>query len=218
MAIHELAGRPVPVEMLIDIHRLRHAYESEQPDCGFAAQRVAFGTSGHRGTPEKSTFTRAHILAITQAICDYRRTHGIDGPLLMAMDTHALSEAAHETALEVLLANDVTVQIQRDRLPTPTPVLSHAILEHNAGRTNGLADGIIITPSHNPPEDGGFKYNGVDGGPANTTVTSWIERHANEILEDGNRRVRISAKVDGSDRLREVDFHHGYIERLGEIL
>lgn len=218
MAIHELAGRPAPVEMLIDVPRLLNAYDSERPDCGIAAQRVVFGTSGHRGTPGKSTFTRAHILAITQAICDFRCAHDIDGPLLMAMDTHALSEAAHETALEVLLGNDVEVQIQQDRRPTPTPVLSHAILEYNAGREKGHADGIIITPSHNPPEDGGFKYNGTDGGPANTTATTWIEHRANEILKDDNRSVRLTARVTGSDKVHEVDFHHGYIERLGEIL
>ena len=171
MARSDLAGLPAPSNLLIDTEELAQAYTQRIPDPEHPGQRVIFGTSGHRGTPGNGTFTEAHILAITQAICDYRRQAGINGPLMLGVDTHALSYSARDTALEVLVANEVETHVQPDDLPTPTPVISHAILEYNRGRSEGLADGIVITPSHNPPEDGGFKYNASNGGPADTTVT-----------------------------------------------
>ena len=176
--------------MLVNVPRLVTAYYAEHPDPAVAAERVAFGTSGHRGSAFERTFNEAHILAITQAICSYRQAHGIDGPLFMGMDTHALSEPAFVSALEVLAANGVEVMIDRDRGYTPTPVISHAILRYNRGRRSGLADGIVVTPSHNPPEDGGFKYNPPTGGPADTEVTGWIEQTANALLADDLRGVR----------------------------
>src|SRR4030081_2274186 len=179
MSINPLAGKPAPASMLVNVAKLVTAYFAERPDPAVAAERVAFGTSGHRGSAFERTFNEAHILAITQAICLYRQTHGIDGPLFMGMDTHALSEPAFVSALEVLAANGVEVMIDRDRGYTPTPVISHAVLGYNRGRSSGLADGIVITPSHNPPEDGGFKYNPPSGGPADTATTAWIERRAN---------------------------------------
>ena len=219
MSTHELAGQPAPREMLISIDELCADYQKTIPDPKTENERVTFGTSGHRGTPGKRSFTSHHILAITQAICDYRRESGITGPLLMGKDTHALSDSAQATALEVLLANEIETRIQAHDRPTPTPVMSHAILEHNRGRKDGLADGIVITPSHNPPEDGGFKYNAVNGGPADTTATSWIEKRANQILEDENRSVkRCSIEGAGSRFLEEVDFHHAYIEQLDQVL
>src|ERR1700748_363170 len=180
MAISPLAGKPAPKQMLMDPARLERAYFESRPDPDDATQRVSFGTSGHRGSSLRGSFTDAHILAITQAICDYRQAHGVTGPLFMGEDTHALSAPAQRTALEVLAANDVVTVIQRDDGFTPTPVISHAILVHNRGRNDRLADGIVITPSHNPPEDGGLKYNPTNGGPADTDVTQWIERRANE--------------------------------------
>ena len=219
MSTHELAGKPAPREMLISINDLCDDYQRTIPDPHDENERVTFGTSGHRGTPGKRTFTSNHILAITQAICDYRRESGITGPLLMGKDTHALSDSAQTTALEVLLANEVETRIQERDQPTPTPVMSHAILEHNRGRDDGLADGIVITPSHNPPEDGGFKYNAVNGGPADTVATSWIEKRANQILEDENRLVRrCSTDGAGGRFLHEVDFHGAYIEQLDQVL
>ncbi len=185
-----LAGKPAPASLLVNVPRLVAAYYSDQPDPAVAAERVAFGTSGHRGSAFERTFNEAHILAITQAICSYRLAHGIDGPLFMGMDTHALSEPAFVSALEVLAANGVEVMIDRDRGYTPTPVISHAILRYNRGRRSGLADGIVVTPSHNPPEDGGFKYNPPSGGPADTEVTSWIERTANAHLSEDLQGVR----------------------------
>src|SRR5207249_8154624 len=163
MAISPLAGKPAPKELLVDVARLERDYFERRPDMSDPNQRVSFGTSGHRGSSLHGTFTQAHILAITQAICDFRRGHGTDGPLYMGKDTHALSAPAQRTALEVLAANGVETIIQRDDQVTPTPVISWAILVHNRGRSSGLADGIIITPSHNPPEDGGFKYNPPNG-------------------------------------------------------
>ena len=171
MAISPLAGQPAPKEKLVDLTRLERDYFERRPDLGDPNQWVSFGTSGHRGTPLSGTFTEAHILAITQAICDYRRLQGTDGPLYMGKDTHALSAPAQRTALEVLAANEVETIIQSDDAVTPTPVISRAILVYNRGRTERLADGIVITPSHNPPEDGGFKYNPTNGGPADTDVT-----------------------------------------------
>ncbi len=175
--------------MLVNVPRLVTAYYAERPDPSIAAQRVAFGTSGHRGSAFERSFNEPHIVAITQAICLYRKAHHIDGPLFIGMDTHALSEPAFVNALEVLSAGGVEVMIDRDRGYTPTPVISHAILTYNRGRKTGLADGIVITPSHNPPEDGGFKYNPPNGGPADTHVTGWIERTANTLLAEGLRAV-----------------------------
>ena len=174
--------------MLVNVPRLITAYYSERPDPAIASQRVAFGTSGHRGSAFERAFNEAHILAITQAICAYRKERNIDGPLFLGMDTHALSEPAFASALEVLAANDVQVMIDRARGYTPTPVISHAILTYNRGRKSGLADGIVITPSHNPPADGGFKYNPPNGGPADTNVTGAIEKSANAILADAATR------------------------------
>jgi phosphoglucomutase len=185
-----LAGKPAPASMLVNVPRLVTAYYAEHPDPSVASERVAFGTSGHRGSAFERSFNEAHILAITQAICSYRQAHRIDGPLFMGMDTHALSESAFVTALEVLAANGVDVMIDQRRSYTPTPVISHAILRYNRGRRSGLADGIVVTPSHNPPEDGGFKYNPPSGGPAETAVTGWIEQAANTLLAEDLRAVR----------------------------
>src|SRR5947199_6228748 len=190
MTLHPLAGQPVPSDMLIDVARLEREYYERKPDPHDPRQLVRFGTSGHRGTSFDGTLTEAHILAITQAICDYRRSQGIDGPLFMGKDTHALSRPAERTALEVLAANDVTTIIQRDDGVTPTPVISRAILVENRGRRTHLADGIVVTPSHNPPADGGFKYNPPNGGPADTHVTEWVQDRANELLRQGNAGVR----------------------------
>jgi phosphoglucomutase len=188
--VSPLAGKPAPASLLVNVPRLVTAYYAEHPDPSVVAERVAFGTSGHRGSAFARTFNEAHILAVTQAICLYRTGHGIDGPLFMGMDTHALSEPAFVSALEVLAANGVEVMVDRDQGYTPTPVISHAILGYNRGRTSGQADGIVITPSHNPPEDGGFKYNPPNGGPADTEVTGWIERTANALLAEGLGAVR----------------------------
>jgi phosphoglucomutase len=188
--ISTLAGRPAPKEMLVDLARLEREYFERRPDLSDPNQMVTFGTSGHRGSPLSGTFTESHILAITQAICDYRLAHGTDGPLYMGKDTHALSAPAQCTALEVVAGNGVETIIQRDDGVTPTPVISRAILVYNRGRGSHLADGIVITPSHNPPEDGGFKYNPSNGGPADTDVTHWIENRANELLRNGNAGVK----------------------------
>ena len=182
MNISPLAGKPAPSSSLINVPRLVTAYYSERPDTSIAAQCVAFGTSGHRGSAFDSAFNEYHIVAITQAICSYRKSQGIDGPLFLGMDTHALSEPAFASALEVLAANRVEVMIDRDRGYTPTPVISHAILTYNRGRKSALADGIVITPSHNPPADGGFKYNPPHGGPADSKATRWIEDQANVLM------------------------------------
>jgi len=175
MTISPLAGKLAPKEMLVDLVRLEREYYEHRPDPDDSSQLVSFGTSGHRGSPFRGSFTEAHILAITQAICDYRKIRGTDGPLYMGKDTHAVSGATQRTALEVLAANGIETVIQRDDGVTPTPAISRAILVHNRGRTEHLADGIVVTPSHNPPEDGGFKYNPTNGGPADTDVTQWIE-------------------------------------------
>jgi phosphoglucomutase len=179
MTIHPLAAKPPPKDLLVDVGNLRRQYFARKPDFTDRAQRVGFGTSGHRGSSLRGSFNEAHVLAITQAICDYRSSQGIAGPLYIGKDTHALSEPAFTSALEVLAANGVETMIDSDDGYTPTPAVSHAILSFNMGRTTGLADGIVITPSHNPPEDGGFKYNPPTGGPADTTVTRWIEDRAN---------------------------------------
>ena len=188
--ISPLAGQPAPKEMVINLDDLKQQYLDRKPDLGDSAQMVSFGTSGHRGTSLKGTFTEAHVLAITQAICDYRRMQGTGGPLFMGKDTHALSAPSQITALEVLAANGVEAVIQKDDGVTPTPVVSHAILTYNRGRKNHFADGIVITPSHNPPEDGGFKYNPPNGGPADTDVTKWVEQRANDLLRANNAGVR----------------------------
>jgi hypothetical protein len=205
-SISPLAGRPVPKEMLVDLARLERAYFERRPDLSDPNQMVSFGTSGHRGSPLRGTFTEAHILAITQAICDYRRGYGTDGPLYMAKDTHAVSDPAQRTALEVLAANNVDTVIQRDNGVTPTPVISRAILVYNRGRKQHLADGIVITPSHNPPEDGGLKYNPTNGGPADTDVTRWVEDRANELLRGNNagvKRVPFAAAIKAGSAHQE---------------
>ncbi len=188
--ISPLAGKPAPKELLIDPARLQADYYGLQPDVSDRNQLVSFGTSGHRGSALHGTFNEAHILAITQAICEYRKGQGIDGPLYMGKDTHAVSEPAQRTALEVLVANGVETIIQENDGVTPTPVISHAILVYNRGRKEHLADGIVITPSHNPPEDGGFKYNPPNGGPADTDVTGWVQSRANDLLRSGNKSVK----------------------------
>jgi len=188
--ISPLAGKPAPKDILVDPARLEHEYYARTPDPADPTQRVSFGTSGHRGSPLSGSFTEAHIAAITQAICDYRRRQRTDGPLYMGKDTHAVSEPAQRTALEVLAANGVDTIIQRDHGVTPTPVISRAILVYNRDRHDHLADGIVVTPSHNPPEDGGFKYNPPHGGPAHTETTRWIEERANRLLRDGNIDVK----------------------------
>jgi phosphoglucomutase len=188
--ISPLAGQPAPKEMLINVDDLIRQYLERLPELSDSTQMVSFGTSGHRGTPLKGSFTESHILAITQAICDYRQMQGTDGPLFMGKDTHALSGPAQITALEVLSANGVETIIQQNDGFTPTPVISHAILVYNRGRKDHLADGIVITPSHNPPEDGGFKYNPTNGGPADTDVTRWVEQRANDLLRANNADVK----------------------------
>ena len=199
MTISPLAGKPPPKEMLIDPARLEREYFERRLDLDDPTQLVDFGTSGHRGSPLRGSFTEAHILAITQAICDYRKAHGTSGPLYMGKDTHALSGPAQRTALEVLAGNHVDTIIQRDDGVTPTPVISRAILIYNRNRAERLADGIVITPSHNPPEDGGFKYNPTNGGPANTDVTEWIENRANELLRNRNSGVTRATSASAID-------------------
>lgn len=181
--VSPLAGKPVEPSMLVNVPRLVMAYFTGKPDPEVAGQRVAFGTSGHRGSAVDNAFNEAHILAISQAICHHRSRSGITGPLFVGIDTHALSEPALASALEVFAANEIDVMIDEGERYTPTPVISHAILTYNQNRKSGLADGIVITPSHNPPQDGGFKYNPPNGGPADTDVTNWIENTANALLE-----------------------------------
>jgi len=220
MAVHPLAGKPAPSQVLIDVARLEHEYFARTPDPSDPRQLVQFGTSGHRGTSLDGTLTETHIVAITQAICDDRRRRGIDGPLFMGKDTHALSALAQRTALEVLAANAVETVIQRDDGVTPTPALSHAILVHNRGRRDHLADGIVITPSHNPPEDGGFKYNPPNGGPAGTDVTAWIQERANDLLRRGNAgvtRVSLAAALS-APTTRAGDFALPYVRDLGGVV
>ena len=199
-----LAGKPAPKEMLIDVARLEKEYFARQPDVSDRNQLVAFGTSGHRGSSLHGSFNEAHILAITQAICDYRRVHGVDGPLYMGKDTHALSGPAQRTALEVLAGNGVETIIQEKDAVTPTPVISRAILVYNRGRKAHFADGIVITPSHNPPDDGGFKYNPPNGGPADTDVTGWVQDRANDLLRAGNKDVK---RIPFDKAIREASTH-----------
>jgi len=220
MDISPLAGKPAPQEMLVDLARLEREYYERWPDLDDPEERVSFGTSGHRGSPFHGSFTEAHILAITQAICDYRRAQGTDGPLFMGKDTHALSGPAQRTALEVLAANGVQTIIQEADGVTPTPVVSRAILVYNRGRIRHLADGIVITPSHNPPEDGGFKYNPTNGGPADIDVTHWVQNRANELLRKRNadvKRVTLTAALNGSTT-HQQDLIHPYVDDLRNVV
>ena len=219
MPISPLAGLPAPESLLIDPAKLEAQYFRNKPDPSDPLQRVAFGTSGHRGTPANSTFTESHILAITQAIVEYRAGNGITGPVYMGKDTHAVSGVAQDTALEVLAANGVDVMIQERDGFTPTPAISRAILVYNKGRKDGLADGIVITPSHNPPADGGFKSNPPDGGPADTAVTKWIENRANDILRKGNNAVRrMSLGALKAATTHPIDYVRGYVEDLAAVI
>jgi len=218
--IDPLAGRPAPSNRLVDVPRLITAYYTGQPDPAIAAQRVAFGTSGHRGSSFDLSFNEAHVLAVTQSICTYRRQHGIDGPLFIGFDTHALSAPAFATALEVLAANGVQVMTAVGDEYTPTPAISHAILCYNRGRRSGLADGIVITPSHNPPDSGGFKYNPPNGGPADTDVTAWMETRANELMNAklvGVARIDY-AKARAAASTHAHDFLNAYVEDLGHVI
>jgi phosphoglucomutase len=217
--ISPLAGKPAPKELLIDPRRLEREYYERRPDLEDRNQLVSFGTSGHRGSPLQGTFTEAHILAITQAICDYRSSQGYDGPLYMGKDTHAVSAPAERTALEVLAANKVETIVQKDDGFTPTPVISRAILVYNRNRKEHFADGIVITPSHNPPADGGFKYNPPNGGPADTDVTRWVEHRANELLRDGTsiKRMPFPAAMKAGTTHQE-DFVMPYVEDLRNII
>ena len=219
-SLSPLAGKPAPKEMLVDVARLERDYFERRPDLQDANQLVSFGTSGHRGSPLQGTFTEAHILAITQALCDYRRSQGTDGPLYMGKDTHALSSPAQRTALEVLAANNVETIIQQNDGVTPTPVISRAILVYNRDRKEHLADGIVITPSHNPPEDGGFKYNPPNGGPADTDVTHWVETRANELLRAGNAGVKPLAfnKALAASTTHEEDLMLPYVRDLKNVV
>jgi phosphoglucomutase len=220
MSISPLAGKPAPQSILVNVPRLMTAYYSRIPDPKVAAQQVSFGTSGHRGSAFDCAFNEDHILAITQAICEYRKQHGIDGPLFLGIDTHALSASAFASALEVLAANDVTVMIDDREGYTPTPVVSHAILGYNRGRSKGLADGIVVTPSHNPPDDGGFKYNPTNGGPADTDITGWIQNRANQLLGDGLKgvaRIPLGHAMRAGTTQRH-DYMDAYIGDLGAVI
>ena len=220
MRPHALAGKPAPRDLLIDVASLERDYHDRRPDTSDQRQLVSFGTSGHRGSSTDGSFTEAHIVAITQAICDYRRGHGITGPLHLGKDTHALSAAAERTALEVLAGNGVETLVQGGEGITPTPVISRAILVYNHGRKNGLADGIIVTPSHNPPADGGFKYNPPGGGPADADVTGWIERRANDLLRAANHevmRVPLTTALR-ADTTHATDFVAPYVADLATVI
>jgi phosphoglucomutase len=220
MTSSPLAGKPAPKELLIDVARVEREYYMRTPDPGRPEERVAFGTSGHRGSSLRGSFTEAHVLAITQAICDYRTSRGIDGPLYMGKDTHALSGPAQRTALQVLAANGVETAIQRDGGVTPTPVISRAILVHNRARVDHVADGIVVTPSHNPPEDGGFKYNPPHGGPAELEVTRWIEERANELLREGctgAKRLPLTAALR-APTTHEEDLVLPYVRDLPSVV
>ncbi|HET7392742.1 MAG TPA: phosphoglucomutase (alpha-D-glucose-1,6-bisphosphate-dependent) [Candidatus Binatia bacterium] len=220
MSVHPLAGKPAPKEALINVGELETAYYDRIPDIDNPLQRVSFGTSGHRGSPLDSSLNEAHILAMTQAICDYRASQKITGPLFMGKDTHAVSGPAQRTALEVLAANKIETVIQRDGGFTPTPSISRAILNHNRNKTNGFADGIVVTPSHNPPADGGFKYNPPNGGPADTDVTDWIQQRANDLLKNGNREVK---RLSYDTAVRAANIHQEdlltpYVDDLIEVI
>ena len=220
MATHPLAGKPAPADLLIDLGRLESDYYKRQPDLANPNQLVAFGTSGHRGTPLDGTFTEAHILAITQAACEYRKAQGHTGPLFMGKDTHAASTPAQRTALEVLAANGVETIIQSNDGFTPTPVISRAILVHNRGRKDGFADGLVITPSHNPPTDGGMKYNPPNGGPAESDATTWIQDRANMLLRAGNKDVKRIAYESAlkANTTHQQDFMTDYVKDLASVI
>lgn len=220
MNVSPLAGKTAPRDILVNVPRLVTAYYKEVPDPSVASQRVAFGTSGHRGSAFDAAFNEWHILAITQGICEYRKKQGTDGPLFLGMDTHALSVPALASALEVLAANGVDVMLAEKDEYTPTPTISHAILTYNRNRKSGLADGIVITPSHNPPESGGFKYNPTNGGPADTTVTGWIEARANELIEQGLRDVKRMPyeKALRSATTHRHDYLNNYVADLGNVI
>jgi phosphoglucomutase len=220
MALHPLAGQPAPFDLLPNLPRLLSAYYTHQPDPQVATQAVAFGTSGHRGTSTENSFNEQHILAICQAISELRRSQGITGPLYLGMDTHALSEAALSTAIEVFAANAVELMIQPDRGYTPTPAISHAILTYNRGRTSGLADGVVITPSHNPPSDGGFKYNPPEGGPASAETTAQIQQRANQLLKQGLTDVRRLplARALKVETTHEHDYIGPYVADLANVI
>jgi len=218
--VDPLAGQPAPADRLVDVPRLITAYYTERPDPAVSAQRVAFGTSGHRGTSFDMSFNEAHVLAITQAICSYRKQHGIDGPLFIGFDTHALSAPAFATALEVLAGNGVDVMSAAGDEYTPTPAISHAILAYNRGRTTGLADGIVITPSHNPPDSGGFKYNPPNGGPADTQITAWMEAQANGLLQSGlSGVIRLGlARARRAATTHSHDYLNSYVADLASVI
>ncbi len=220
MPVHPLAGKPAPSEILVNIPRLISAYYTNKPDPQVASEKVAFGTSGHRGTSLSNSFNEDHVLAISQAIVDYRKRNGIDGPIFVGKDTHALSEPAMATALEVFAANDLVVMIQSDQGYTPTPVISHAILTHNASHSTGQADGVVITPSHNPPSDGGFKYNPPTAGPADTEITRIIQERANQILKDRLKDIRRVSykKALNSEHVHAVDLISPYVNDLKNVV
>ena len=219
MPIHQFAGKVAPASILVDVSELNESYYGDKPDVAVTEQRVSFGTSGHRGSSLRKNFNDDHIAAITQAVCEYRKKEGIVGPLFMGKDTHALSEPAHQTALEVFAANGVLLRIAHDGNFTPTPAISFAILEHNK-LEGSIADGVVITPSHNPPEDGGFKYNPPHGGPADANVTSWVQDRANELLAEGLSGVKrfSEKKAKQSDDVQEHDFIAPYVEALASIV
>ena len=220
MTLHSKAGQPATRDMLVDVAQLEREYYTRRPDLEDPRQLVSFGTSGHRGTSLDGSFTEAHIVAITQAICDYRRANGTNGPLFMGKDTHALSGPAQRTALEVLAGNGVETIVQRDDGFTPTPVISRAILVYNRARSDRLADGIVVTPSHNPPQDGGFKYNPPNGGPADTDITTWIQERANSLLREGAPKVyRISIEsASKASTTHADDFLSAYVKDLGDVI
>ncbi len=220
MAVHPLAGQPAPAELLVNVPRLVSSYFTHRPDPSQIEQRVAFGTSGHRGTSVDGSFNEEHILAVCQAIVEYRQQAGITGPLFIGMDTHALSEPALATSVEVFAANGVDIMVQRGLGYTPTPVVSHAILRYNAGRTDGLADGVVITPSHNPPTDGGFKYNPPSGGPAGPEITKVVQERANEILAGGLQAVKRLPfqRAMVADSTHEHDYITPYVSDLGSVI
>jgi len=220
MAIHAFAGQPAPSSILVDVEKLLSAYWTETPDPSVREQRVSFGTSGHRGSSFKRSFNENHIVAIAQAVCEYRAAQHTTGPLYLGKDTHALSVPAFATALEILSANGVEVMVDKEGGFTPTPVISHAILAYNRGRTSGLADGIIITPSHNPPEDGGIKYNPPSGGPADTQITKWIEDRANALLAtnlQGVKRLPIE-QARRASTTQQHDYINAYVGDLSNVV
>jgi phosphoglucomutase len=219
MPLHQLAGKPPPQSILTNIPRLVSNYYALSPDAGIDSHRVSFGTSGHRGSSNRYSFNESHILAISQAVCEFRASKGIDGPLFLGMDTHALSEPALISAVEVFAANSVEVMIDADSGYTPTPVISHAILGHNREKNGRLADGVVITPSHNPPMDGGFKYNPPSGGPADSSITGWIEQRANELLAEPAAIRRIPwERARKAENVHRRDYIGPYVRELGEVI